>query len=264
MSENDFNCDFETGALRPTNHEFIKIMDSINKSEIPKDAKKNKYCRLNGLCEYYHDCFPSEESLPDDSILTLVSSQNKNKMYEADIEYLKAAIADVKGGNIVLEEIERQSKKGRTTIPAIINEILSVVNYTRESDTYYSYQGWLKKVYDNYAQTKRLQDILSENKENTVILNFKNIGVQTPHYVEENVDVSGQPFVEEINTVIAVDKNGQIITEKGNERFNSATIFNTGTMGLLLTNANGNPIIARFAEANGVTKRSAKALWVFG
>ncbi len=29
FSENDFNCDFETGALRPTNHEFIKIMDSI-------------------------------------------------------------------------------------------------------------------------------------------------------------------------------------------------------------------------------------------
>lgn len=29
FSENDFNCDFETGALRLTNSEFIKIMDSI-------------------------------------------------------------------------------------------------------------------------------------------------------------------------------------------------------------------------------------------
>ena len=32
-SENDFNCDFETGSLRPTNSEFNKIMDLIISGE---------------------------------------------------------------------------------------------------------------------------------------------------------------------------------------------------------------------------------------
>ena len=43
---------------------------------------KNRNCRLNGLCDHYGDCFPDEEQYPDDSILTLVSSQNKNRMLE--------------------------------------------------------------------------------------------------------------------------------------------------------------------------------------
>lgn len=99
-------------VVRKSNIDFIKIMDSLNKSEIPKDAKKNKYCRLNGLCEYYHDCFPLEESLPDDSILTLVSSQNKNKMYEADIEYLKDVDTSLLEGNRIQYAQIMASKNG--------------------------------------------------------------------------------------------------------------------------------------------------------
>lgn len=244
--------------VKATNDTNTRYKNTIKARGLYWEVSKTDAGYESNYDEFFNALFDKNDKNAQ-ALLELLTSED---VY-SDIEYLKAAIADVKGGNVVLEEIERQSKKGRTTIPAIVNEILSVINYTRESDTYYSYQGWLKKVYDNYAQTKRLQDILNENKENTVILNFKNIGIQTPHYTKENVDVSGQPFVEEINTVIAVDKNGQIITEKGNERFNSATIFNTGTMGLLLTNANGNPIIARFAEANGVTKGSKlyKALY---
>ncbi len=50
---------------------------------------KNRYCRLYGLCDYYATCFPNEKDEPDDSILYLVSSRNKNKMYHQGIKLLK-------------------------------------------------------------------------------------------------------------------------------------------------------------------------------
>lgn len=45
FSENTFNCDYESGALRPTNYEFLKIMDDIisgNDEENILVLKKNE------------------------------------------------------------------------------------------------------------------------------------------------------------------------------------------------------------------------------
>ena len=63
--------------------------------------KKSRYCKFNGLCEYYDRCFPNEIEKADDSILTLVSSQNKNKMYEEGIRHLKDVDTDKIEGNRV-------------------------------------------------------------------------------------------------------------------------------------------------------------------
>lgn len=57
-------------------------------------AKKNKACIRKVRCGYYQQCFSEEESLEDDSILTLVSSQYKNKMFEDGIRLLKDAPLD--------------------------------------------------------------------------------------------------------------------------------------------------------------------------
>lgn len=74
----------------------IKEFD-INKSK----AKKCKYCKQNGICQFYSRCFPNEEDIDDDSILTLVSSSKKNDMYESGIKSLKDADIEIIEGNRV-------------------------------------------------------------------------------------------------------------------------------------------------------------------
>lgn len=243
---------------KSTNNTNTRYKKTINTSGLWWEVAKTENGYVSNYDEFFNALF-DKNNKDAQELLELLRSP---EVFD-DVEYLKAALYDVPGGNIILEEIIRQESKHRGNIQVIVNEILNIVNYTRETDSYYSYQGWLKKVYDNYAQTKQIVDTLNANTDATVVVDFKYIGTQTPNYVKENVDVSSQPFVKEINPIFAVDKNGQIITESGNHKFNPATIFNAGTMGLLLTNANGNPIIARFAEANGVTKNSKlyKALY---
>ena len=93
--------------------DYEKIMSSMeDNSSTVKPAKKCKYCRQNGLCDYYAICFPDEEKIEDDSILTLVSSRNKNKMYEEGIKSLKDAdINQIEGNRVQYAQI-MASKNG--------------------------------------------------------------------------------------------------------------------------------------------------------
>ena len=79
--------------------EYIRQMEEFDPEKTP--AKKCRFCKLNGLCSYYSRCFPDEEDEADDSILTLVSSQNKNRMYKQGIRALKDADPDQLEGNKV-------------------------------------------------------------------------------------------------------------------------------------------------------------------
>jgi len=79
--------------------ELIEQMETFDPDK--QKAEKGKYCRQNGLCEYYDRCFPEEKQIEDDSILTLVSSRNKNKMYEEGIRILKDADPQQIEGNKV-------------------------------------------------------------------------------------------------------------------------------------------------------------------
>lgn len=93
--------------------DYKELIDDINNTSL-KDykPKKCKACKLMGLCDYYHDCFPDEESLADDSILTLVSSANKNKMYENGITSLKDVDINMLEGNRVQYAQIMASKNG--------------------------------------------------------------------------------------------------------------------------------------------------------
>lgn len=77
----------------------IRQMESFTAENSP--AIKNRFCKLNGLCDHYDKCFPNEEEEDDDSILTLVSSQNKNRMYRQGIRSLKDADPELLEGNKV-------------------------------------------------------------------------------------------------------------------------------------------------------------------
>ncbi|MBO7677856.1 MAG: DUF2779 domain-containing protein [Erysipelotrichaceae bacterium] len=84
------NNDFDYQETIRKMEEF-KLEDSV--------PKKNRFCKLYGLCEFYDRCFPDEIEKDDDSILTLVTSQNKNKMYDEGIRYLKDADPEQIEGN---------------------------------------------------------------------------------------------------------------------------------------------------------------------
>ena len=68
--------------LRP----FMKQMNELTDPA----PQKSRSCKARGLCRFYYQCF-DEQDLPDNSILTLVSSKYKNKMFNDGILYLKDA-----------------------------------------------------------------------------------------------------------------------------------------------------------------------------
>jgi len=82
--------------------DYLDIIEKIKNNNLDTlPPVKNKNCRLNGLCDNYSKCFASEEKLEDDSILSLVSSANKNKMYEKGIRNLKDVDLELLEGNRV-------------------------------------------------------------------------------------------------------------------------------------------------------------------
>lgn len=88
--------------IREKNSDYESIINKIEATDPSTiTPMKSSYCRLGGLCSHYHDCFPEEEDEDCDSILTLVSSRNKNTMHEAGIRHLKDADLDLIEGNRV-------------------------------------------------------------------------------------------------------------------------------------------------------------------
>ena len=89
---------------------YISQMESFDPAN--SKAKKCRSCKLYGLCEYYGRCFPEEKEEEDDSILTLVASRNKNRMYDQGIRQLKQADPSlVEGSRIQYAQI-MASKNG--------------------------------------------------------------------------------------------------------------------------------------------------------
>ena len=105
-----------------------RIMDIVNRSNFRyedvvrlmdqyvydgKRPEKNRNCRQNGLCDYYGICFPDEEKLFDDSILSLVSSQYKNDMYDEGIVHLKDAdVERLEGSRVQYAQIMASKNDG--------------------------------------------------------------------------------------------------------------------------------------------------------
>lgn len=86
--------------VRANDFDHVEVIKRIEGFDIDQSVpKKSRFCKLFGLCEYYDRCFPGEIDKADDSILTLVTSRNKNRMYEEGIRYLKDADTALIEGN---------------------------------------------------------------------------------------------------------------------------------------------------------------------
>ena len=82
--------------------DYKYLIDRIKATDLATYAPiKSRNCRLRNQCTYYYDCFKEEKDLPDDSILTLVSSRYKDKMYKKGITRLKDVELDLLEGNRV-------------------------------------------------------------------------------------------------------------------------------------------------------------------
>ncbi|MBQ1507899.1 MAG: DUF2779 domain-containing protein [Erysipelotrichaceae bacterium] len=77
--------------------QILKRMEKATGEDLPATRKRS--CKNRERCLHYYDCFPEEAALPDDSILTLVSSAKKQKMYDQGITLLKDADPALLEGN---------------------------------------------------------------------------------------------------------------------------------------------------------------------
>ncbi|NLH63012.1 MAG: DUF2779 domain-containing protein [Erysipelotrichaceae bacterium] len=68
----------------------LNEMDQLQEDSVPA-ANRTNHCTTRQKCRYYDSCFPNEAKEPDDSILTLVASQNKHEMKKEGIALLKDA-----------------------------------------------------------------------------------------------------------------------------------------------------------------------------
>lgn len=108
---------------------YNNIIEEMNNNTLNNYSPiKCKSCRMMKMCPYYYDCFKDEADVEDDSILTLVSSANKRKMYDMGIRKLKDADVGMIEGNKVQYAQIMASKNGGLFY-----------------DTY-SLQYWLKQI----------------------------------------------------------------------------------------------------------------------
>jgi len=110
--------------------DYNQIISKIKENSLDTcKAVKNKNCRLNGLCDHYNKCFEQEEVLEDDSILSLVSSANKNKMFDKGIRTLKDVDIDLLEGNRVQYAQIMASKNGGLFIDKLaLSEWIETIN----------------------------------------------------------------------------------------------------------------------------------------
>lgn len=71
-------------------YDFKTIIDHIETTNIDSYVpNKSHTCHSHNICPYYYQCFKEEKDLPNESILTLTTSANKEKMYKSGIKNLK-------------------------------------------------------------------------------------------------------------------------------------------------------------------------------
>ena len=68
--------------------EMLKNMEELLNGEEQESVKTNRCTRRN-KCVYYQRCFPEEKEMDPDCMLTLVSSQYKNQMYNEGLTTLQ-------------------------------------------------------------------------------------------------------------------------------------------------------------------------------
>lgn len=133
------DCDYES---------IIKRISDINPDV--ETAKKCKYCRQNGLCDYYNLCFPEEAKIEDDSVLTLVSSKYKNQMFDDGIVHLKDVDIDrLEGNKVQYAQIMASKNNGRYIEKPILKAWLDSIKSKTMSFIDFEWDRYLVPPYKN-------------------------------------------------------------------------------------------------------------------
>ena len=111
-------------------YDFKSIINRIESTSLNSYLPhKTRVCHARGICPYYYDCFKEEENLEDDSILTLVSSANKDIMYKKGIRLLKDVdISLLEGNRVQYAQIMASKKGGQFVLKYALKDWLSKLN----------------------------------------------------------------------------------------------------------------------------------------
>lgn len=131
--------------------DYENIINKMKDDSILSDpATKCKYCRQNGLCDHYVRCFPGEEKIDDDSILTLVSSKNKNKMFDEGIRSLKDAdLEQIEGNRVQYAQIMASKNGGLFIDRPVLKDWLNSISVRPISFIDFEWDRYLIPPYKN-------------------------------------------------------------------------------------------------------------------
>lgn len=126
----------------------IKEIENYDTNNI--QPSKNKACRLLGTCKYYDSCFKEEASLPDDNILTLVSSRYKNDMYDRGLIHLKDYDEEcIEGNRVQYAQIMASKNGGLFVDKAALTNWLHTIKEEPISFIDFEWDRYLIPVYEN-------------------------------------------------------------------------------------------------------------------
>lgn len=251
VKANNTNTEFEITTnplfkwkVKQENGVITSNYDDLFKALFENEELKNSLFKYKFKKDYI-----SKDDI--NSLIDLLEEINNNNQYNKLIELLEKDIA--------LNESENSRK-----IVNAINSILFFQDTMPKTQEAFeaSYNLWLSKVYDNYQSTYTLQNKLTEYtfdslngdiQKKYLITKLESLGVPKIIYDEELKDANTLPFNVKDNPLLVFDKTGQVISETGNYKFISNSIFRKGEMGFLIKNVRGNPIIAKVKQCNNIS-----------
>lgn len=121
---------FRTGRLlnilKETIIDYKDIINKIESSNInDMPIVKSRICHSKNICQYYNECFKNEINIEDNSILSLVSSQYKNQMFEEGIKYLKDVdLNRLEGNRVQYAQVMADKLGGLFVDKIVLNQFL--------------------------------------------------------------------------------------------------------------------------------------------
>lgn len=133
------------------------------------------------------------------------------------------------------------------------NIIFHDINASTSKELWFSYQNYIKEIYNNYVNTKTIEDLRNKHqkpKATIAQIVIKNTGytrdvrtnVSTMKIAGKTVNSQQNPIIYYTDYQQAVDDNGGIYENNG--------LFRPGTAGILLSKQGGYPIIAAITDTN--------------
>lgn len=138
---------------------------------------------------------------------------------------------------------------------AILNQLTSIVfTYdgiaTGKKDLFRSYRARNKRFFANYSNTLKIQEAIAKDKSNELEVHLSGSSERHVEYGTNLVDIKEAGLNYEQNPIV-IFEGINAIAENGNTYTNTAR-FRPGTMGMLVDDNAGSPIMALFKESNHI------------